>query len=136
MSAAANKAAALDYLRHLEAGDFDRAFAMFAPDGEVTVMGRTSSVGDFGKVVREFRGMVVGPMMLKVTGAVAEGDKVAVEVTGGADMQKGVRYDNQYHFLFEFKNGKIAHLKEYMDTAKAQATWGALGKAPPERDWK
>jgi hypothetical protein len=136
MTASDNKALALDYLRLLETGDFDAAFAKFTPDGKVSVMGRTSSVGDFAKVVREFRGMVVGPMTLRVTGSVAEGDKVAVEVTGGADMQKGVRYDNQYHFLFEFKGGKIAHLKEYMDTAKAQATWDALGKAPPEREWK
>ncbi|MGH6988906.1 MAG: nuclear transport factor 2 family protein [Stellaceae bacterium] len=136
MTAADNKALALEYLRHLEAGDFDRAFQMFAPDGQVTVMGRTSSVDDFAKVVREFRGMVVGAMTLKPTSAIAEGDKAAVEVTGGADMMKGVRYDNQYHFAFEFQNGKIAHLKEYMDTAKAQATWDALGKAPPEKEWK
>jgi uncharacterized protein len=136
MTATDNKALALAYLRDLEVGDFDRCFGMFAPDGQVTVMGRTSSVGDFARVVREFRGMVVGPMTLRPTSAIAEGDKVAVEVTGGADMQKGVRYDNQYHFAFEFKNGKIAHLKEYMDTAKAQATWDALGKAPPEKEWK
>jgi hypothetical protein len=136
MSASDNKALALDYMRLLERGDYDAAFGKFTADGKVTVMGRTSSVGDFGKVVREFRGMVVGPMTLKATGTVAEGDKVAMEVTGGADMQKGVRYDNQYHFLFEFRDGKIAHLKEYMDTAKAQATWDALGKAPPEREWK
>jgi ketosteroid isomerase-like protein len=99
-------------------------------------MSRTSSVGDFAKVVREFRGNVVGDMTLKVTSAIAEGDKAAVEVTGGADLVKGVRYDNQYHFAFAFKNGKIAHLKEYMDTAVAQRTWEALGQAPPERDWK
>ena len=136
MSAAENKALALEYMRLLEKGDFDAAFAKFTADGKVSVMGRTSSVGDFAKVVREFRGMVVGPMTLKPTSAVAEGDKVAMEVTGGADMIKGVHYDNEYHFLFEFKGGKIAHLKEYMDTAKAQATWDALGKAPPEKEWK
>ncbi|HEY7990857.1 MAG TPA: nuclear transport factor 2 family protein [Stellaceae bacterium] len=136
MSAADNKALALEYMRLLEKGDYDAAFGKFAPDGKVSVMGRTSSVGDFAKVVREFRGMVVGAMTLTPTSTVAEGDKVAMEVTGGADMIKGVRYDNQYHFLFEFKNGKIAHLKEYMDTAKAQATWDALGKAPPENEWK
>lgn len=136
MSASENKALALRYMKELEAGDFDKAFAHFARDGKVTVMGRTSSAADFGKVVREFRGMVVGPMTLKVTNAIAEDDKVAVEVTGGADMIKGVRYDNQYHFLFEFKDGKIAHLKEYMDTAVAQKTWEQLGTAPPEKDWK
>jgi uncharacterized protein len=131
-----NKALALQYLKELEAGNFDAAFGHFTADGKVTVMGRTSSAGDFAKVVREFRGMVVGPMTLKVTSAIVEGDKAAVEVTGGANMIKGVRYDNQYHFAFEFRNGKIAHLKEYMDTAVAQKTWDALGKAPPEREWK
>jgi len=136
MAAADNKKLALAYLSALEAGDFDTAFAHFAADGQVTVMGRTSSAGDFGKVVREFRKMVVGPMTLRVTNAIAEGDTVAVEVTGGADMIKNVRYDNQYHFLFQFKNGKIAHLKEYMDTLVATQTWERLGTAPPEREWK
>ena len=136
MAAADNKKLALAYMTALEAGDFDKAFAHFAGDGKVTVMGRTSSAADFGKVVREFRKMVVGPMTLKVTNAIAEGDKVAVEVTGGANMIKNVRYDNQYHFLFEFKNGKIAHLKEYMDTLVATQTWEKLGTAPPEREWK
>ncbi|HXE16853.1 MAG TPA: nuclear transport factor 2 family protein [Stellaceae bacterium] len=136
MSAADNKALALEYMRLLEKGDYDAAFGKFAPDGQVTVMGRTSSVGDFAKVVREFRGMVTGPMTLKPTSTIGEGEKVAMEVTGGADMIRGVRYDNQYHFAFEFKNGKITHLKEYMDTAKAQATWEALGKAAPEKEWK
>jgi uncharacterized protein len=131
-----SKALALEYMRVLENGDFDAAFAKFAADGKVTVMGRTSSAADFFKVVREFRGNVIGDMTLKVTSAIAEGDKAAVEVTGGANLVKGVRYDNQYHFAFEFKNGKIAHLKEYMDTAAAQKTWEALGQAPPERDWK
>jgi uncharacterized protein len=135
MSAADNKKLALNYLTALEAGDFDQAFAHFAKDGQVTVMGRTSSAGDFGKVVREFRGMVVGQMTLKVTSAIAEDDKVAVEVVGGADMIKGVRYDNQYHFLFQFRDGKIAHLKEYMDTLVATQTWDKLGAAPPERKW-
>ena len=136
MTAAASKKLALAYLKALEAGDFDKAFAHFAKNGKVTVMGRTSSAADFGKVVREFRKMVVGPMKLKVRNAIAEGDKVAVEVTGGANMIKNVRYDNQYHFLFEFKNGKIAHLKEYMDTLVATKTWEALGATPPEQEWK
>lgn len=131
-----SKALALEYLRLLEGGDFDAAFAKFAPDAKVTVMGRTSSAADFFKVVREFRGNVVGDMTLKPTSAIAEGDKAAVEVTGGANLVRNVRYDNQYHFAFEFKNGKIAHLKEYMDTAAAQKTWEALGQAPPEKDWK
>jgi len=134
MSTESNKALALEYLKRLEAGDFDAAFGMIADDGKVWVAGRTAPRDEFVKIVRSFRSLVVGPMTLKPVSAVAEGDRVAIEVEGGADMQKGVRYDNQYHFLFVIKDGKIVLLKEYMDTAAAQATWAGLGMTPPERN--
>ncbi len=46
----------------------------------------------------------------------AEGERVAVEASSSGVHASGQRYKNQYHFLFEFRNGRVLHLKEYMDT--------------------
>ena len=59
-----------------------------------------------------------------VTGMVAEGDKVAVEAHMKATTAMGAPYDNSYHFLFTIESGKIARMKEYMDTYHAKTTFG------------
>ena len=55
MSTESNKALALEYLKRLEAGDFDAAFGMIADDGKVWVAGRTAPRDEFAKIVRSFR---------------------------------------------------------------------------------
>ena len=47
---------------------------------------------------------------------VAEGGRVAVEADSLGQHVSGVTYNNHYHFLFEFREGKVLRLKEYMDT--------------------
>lgn len=59
-----------------------------------------------------------------VTGMIAEGDKVAAEANIKATTAMGTQYDNSYHFLFTIKGGKIARMKEYMDTYHAKTTFG------------
>lgn len=59
-----------------------------------------------------------------VVGMVAEGDKVAAEANMKATTAMGTVYDNSYHFLFTIADGKIARMKEYMDTYHAKTTFG------------
>lgn len=59
-----------------------------------------------------------------VTGMIAEGDKVAAEANMKATTAMGTPYDNSYHFLFTIEAGKIARMKEYMDTYHAKTTFG------------
>ena len=54
-----------------------------------------------------------------ITGMTAEGDRVAVEISGEAIHASGETYNNQYHFLLRTQDGKILELKEYMDTQLA-----------------
>jgi ketosteroid isomerase-like protein len=54
-----------------------------------------------------------------ITGMTAEGDRVAVEISGEAIHASGETYNNQYHFLLRIQDGKILELKEYMDTQLA-----------------
>lgn len=60
-----------------------------------------------------------GALEVTPTAAVAQGDKVAVEATSYAKLKNGKVYQNAYHFLFEFRDGKILSVKEYMDTKHA-----------------
>jgi ketosteroid isomerase-like protein len=48
----------------------------------------------------------------------AEGERVAVEAESLGDHASGQVYSNLYHFLFEFRDGKLLSLKEYMDTER------------------
>jgi len=57
------------------------------------------------------------------TGLIAEGDKVAAEVQSSGDLQNGRQYRQQYHFVLEFRDGKIAAVREYLDTQHAYEVW-------------
>jgi hypothetical protein len=127
-TAARNRALVLEYLRELEAGHYDVAFGTLADNAMVWISGRGAiSRASFIDLVRSFRSHVVGPMTLRVIGTTAEGDRVAVEVEGAAELRGGSRYDNQYHFVFVVRDGKIVQIKEYMNAAVARAAWAAVG---------
>lgn len=65
-------------------------------------------------------GLFKEPLALKTTGLTAEGNRVALEAKGNVAMTSGKFYKNDYHFLFEFRDGRISHLREYMDPMAAQ----------------
>lgn len=51
----------------------------------------------------------------------AEGDMVVVECRGEVTTTSGRRYDNQYCYVIEMREGRMHALTEYMDTALAEA---------------
>ncbi|SHO53407.1 nuclear transport factor 2 family protein [Desulfopila aestuarii] len=55
-------------------------------------------------------------MNLTPIGWTAEGGRVAVEMESFGIKGNGTVYNNLYHFLVIMKEGKIALVKEYMDT--------------------
>lgn len=56
---------------------------------------------------------------------VADGDVVVVECRGDVTTKAGRRYDNQYCYVIEMRNGLMQALTEYMDTALAEAVLAA-----------
>lgn len=46
----------------------------------------------------------------------AEDDRVSVRVDGFAKTDDGGEYNNRYHFLMKFKQGKICETFEYLDS--------------------
>jgi ketosteroid isomerase-like protein len=56
----------------------------------------------------------------------AEADHVAAESQSFADLKSGRKYANHYHFLFTFRDNRIAGVREHCDTMHVNATWGDL----------
>jgi pyruvate dehydrogenase E2 component (dihydrolipoamide acetyltransferase) len=57
------------------------------------------------------------PLRFTINHLTAEGDRVAVDCDGAALFRDGTPFNNSYHFLFRLHHGKIAEIKEFMNTA-------------------
>lgn len=119
-----NKQIVRRFLGAVESGDLDVIEALQAPDctwwviggGEMSRKAYTDAV----------KGMLLtaSPRSVKIIGIIAEGDTVAAEVR--SEMHFGERvYANEYHDLFVLKDGQIIHGREYFDTSKVAAFFGA-----------
>ncbi len=54
--------------------------------------------------------------VVSATRVIDGGDVVVVQARGKALTREGKRYDNDYVFVIEFRDGKIARYEEYCDT--------------------
>ncbi|MEP1472979.1 MAG: nuclear transport factor 2 family protein [Halieaceae bacterium] len=116
-----NKEIVRNFFAALNEGDVASVVATYAEDGCVQTMGNTLISGVFGKeqVAQSAGGVFdVFPKGLRfdIQAMTAEGERVAVEATSEGEHISGQTYGNEYHFLFEFRDGKLLRLKEYMDT--------------------
>jgi ketosteroid isomerase-like protein len=55
----------------------------------------------------------------RIGAVTAEDDRVAVEVEVEGVAPNGKLYNNTFHYLFRFRDGKICQVKEYVDTYHA-----------------
>ncbi len=115
MSTEANRQTALRMMAVMGAGDLDET--ILTDDVAWWVPGRgTVSKAEFKAMAGGFRSLLAGPMSLTVKGVTADGDRVAIEAESYAPLKNGKVYNNTYHFLFLFRDGKICLAKEYNDS--------------------
>jgi len=124
MSIERNKQCVLDFFGLMNRGDAEALADSYADGGEVQTMGHTLISGTYGKEqIRAFAGQIYDAfpngIAFEIVSMTAEGDRVSVEAVSKGDHASGQLYTNEYHFLFEFADGKIRRLKEYMDTERA-----------------
>jgi len=120
-----NKALVREYFRRMQAGEPTVAEMM---DDEITWwVPQSSELGGThrGKAkVLELMGKGVDlyqlPMKILVEEMVAERDWICVQLVVEAKTAKGRPYRNDYHFAFRVKNGRIAAVREYVDTQYAK----------------
>jgi ketosteroid isomerase-like protein len=118
MSTEENRATALKMVATLGAGEPD--LSLVTDDAVWWAPGR----GEFGnetfaKMASGFASMFKSPSKITVHGVTAEGDRVAIEAQGHAELTNGMVYRNTYHYLFVFRDGKICRGKLYNDTKHA-----------------
>ncbi|MCA9509353.1 MAG: nuclear transport factor 2 family protein [Myxococcota bacterium] len=125
MATEANREAALRFIQSMARGVLDEA--LLAPDATWWVPGTgTLDKAGFQHLVTAFHEACTGPVTMTVDGVTAEGDRVAVEAHSEAELVNGASYRNTYHFLFEFEQGRIVHVKEYNDSLHAAETVAML----------
>jgi ketosteroid isomerase-like protein len=131
MSASENKQIVLDAYAALNAGDPAGYLSRLSDDVVATYYGSFKLAGTYrGKqdfVTNFIPGLVErleGGIKLTVVNAVAEGDHVVIEARGEARAKDGRDYNNSYSIWFRLNGGKIAEMREYMDTDLAKSIFG------------
>lgn len=123
-----NKKTVENFLATFSAGDIDGVGAGLTDDATWWVSGSIDNLsGTYTKqqmldLLPNFKKIYVGgALKLEPKSMIAEGDLVAVEAQGHAELTNGRVYESQYHFLFEVRGDQVARVKEYLDTYHAHA---------------
>jgi ketosteroid isomerase-like protein len=131
MSTERNTQVGIDFFNLLGRGAIDAALALATDDMTYWIAGKPGSVPSCGtrgkkEMRRLFEGMlqaIDGGMAFTVKGSTAEGDRVALEIEGQSRRKNGRAYDNEYHVLLRFRDGKICAVREYLDTHYVYDVW-------------
>jgi ketosteroid isomerase-like protein len=130
-----NKKLVLDTWQAFHRGDVEAGLAnmtqdvtWFAPGS-----GKLSGLKDGKDAVRRFRlglRMPFAELHLNMRGLYADGDTVVMELSSRGRLSNGQPYENAGVTVWEIRDGKIAHVREYADTQKALALTAALEHRP------
>ncbi|HJY39717.1 MAG TPA: nuclear transport factor 2 family protein [Steroidobacteraceae bacterium] len=126
-----NRVIAQRFFELFSASDIDGVLALMTDDATWRIPGKkelTPTAGVYSKerIGRLFRRMLDNlstGLRMTVLSSIAEGDRVALEVTSSGDLKNGRLYRQEYHFIMEFRDGKICAVREYLDTQHAHDVW-------------
>jgi ketosteroid isomerase-like protein len=126
-----NRATAQRFFDLFSASDLDGVLALLTDDATWRIPGKKELTPTAGVYTKERIGRLFHRMLdnlatglrMTVISAIAEGDRVALEVTSSGDLKNGRRYRQEYHFLMEFRDGRISAVREYLDTQHAHDVW-------------
>jgi uncharacterized protein len=103
----------------------------FAEDAIWTVTGTTGWSKTYrGKaailhdLIAPLRRALAPPLRIHARRLIAEGDIVVVEARGQNLTRHGKPYENNYCYVFEFRDGQVAALTEYADTELFRSALG------------
>ena len=118
-----NKARVRAFFDALNRGDVNAVVDAYSEDGSCWTSGTTLISGTMSKEqIRAGSGAIFeafpNGLVFTIHAMTAEGERVAVEAESKGDHVSGQVYNNLYHFLFEFRDGQLLRLKEYMDTER------------------
>lgn len=120
----ANKDIVREFLTALGRGDSAAVDSLISEDcvavcTGTSIVSRTRNHDEIVRTAAYFKRTMKDGVRFDILTMTAEDDRVSVESEGFSELNNGVPYNNQYHFLFFLRDGKICKLKEYMDTKLA-----------------
>jgi uncharacterized protein (TIGR02246 family) len=118
------RAAIESYMQAIQRGDEDALAAAFHPDAtwwlpgalpvSRTWQGREAILGEFlTSVMAQFE---PGSVAFTTRSVIVDGERAVLEWTVRARTVRGEDYANDYLAVFEYRDGRIAAVREYMDT--------------------
>lgn len=133
MSIERNKQLATEFFARLTASDAVGALTLMTDDATWWIAGKPEAspyagVYDkarLGRLLASMGKQLKAGLKMTVKSAIGEGDKVAMEVESLGELINGRTYQQQYHFVIEFREAKISSVKEYLDTQHVHAIWVA-----------
>ncbi len=139
MSVAENKQAIRDWIAAINRGDEAAILALTSEDFAFQTMARQPewllpqwNREEFAATPSTMSALMKAPIQLEVVNMIGEGDSVSLEARTDGEMLNGRRYNNRYHFVIEFKDGKFKNVREYSCSALASTCFGAIEPATPE----
>lgn len=127
-----NKQVVLNFYEAGARGDMDACLDLIADDVSWTNIGSTRFSGtQVGK--QALLENLLGPLFSRLKSGIAtnierliaEDDIVVAQTSGIAETTEGVPYNNTYCQVMRIRDGQIAEVMEYMDTALIDAVFGA-----------
>lgn len=138
MDGNAMKAAAKAFLTEFSGGDRTAAWARTSDDFRWVMNQHDVDSGarltfdraQYSAMVEGAADLFPNGISLEVTDALADGNRVALEVKGHGELADGRVYANHYIFTFRFSGERITEITEYLDTAYAQAALSFVIQPP------
>ena len=124
MSSESNKALVAEFFAHFKRKGVGKALDMMTEDATWWIGGKPELFPLCGLKTKEEMGAILNELVpgtedgleIKPKSMIAEGNLVACEAESYGVLGNGRVYNNEYHFLIEIREGKIARVKEYLDT--------------------
>ena len=131
MGIAENKQVVLDFYEAGARGDMDACFALLADNVTWTNIGSTKFSGTYigtQAIAEDLLGPLFSQLKAGISSQIerltAEGDSVVAQTSGTAETMDGTPYNNTYCQVIRIRDGQIADVKEYMDTALIDSVFG------------
>jgi ketosteroid isomerase-like protein len=125
-----NKRTAIAFMDALTHWDWVTTESMMTEDaiywiaGSTAVSGQTNSRQEYISQAKRLFGAMTEVMAVDYGDITAEDDRVALEMRSRLTLPDGRIYQNHYHILFTVRDGRIASVREFMDTQHVGELFG------------
>jgi ketosteroid isomerase-like protein len=126
-----NSKVAAEFFARIDANDVPGALGLLAEDATYWIAGDpaiTPSAGEHDKNGMSKLFHLMGKALkdglrMTVKGITAEGERVAIEAESRGELKNGRVYRQKYHILMTIRDGRIAAVREYLDTQHVHDVW-------------